>query len=225
MNKADWKKVAVASAISVFVGVVVLVFILARKKKKLSKRKLKQIVEEDLKHWEGITETDPNGLKLVQWYWGLIGKTFSIATLSTSSHRSTYPWSAAYISSLMKRWGAGSRFGYSPSHSNYIVDAKENRENPSDNIFTAFRVSEAPVEVGDIVAVDRGFGINYDNVFRGAQTHTDIVFKVEKNGNAYIAHTIGGNIGDTVQVRQVNLDENKRISDPKYFAVLKNNAI
>jgi hypothetical protein len=225
MTKGDWKKVLVASAISVFVGLAVLVFIIARRKRKLSKSKLKKIVEDDLQRWSGITETSNDGLQMVQWYWALLGLNFSLATLATSTHRSSYPWSAAYISSVMKRWGAGNRFGYSPSHSNYIMDAKEERNNPKGNIFTAYRIQEAPVQVGDLLAVDRGFGINYDNVYRGAQTHTDIVFKVDKSAGGYVAYTVGGNISDTVKVREVPLNADKKIIDTKYFAVLKNTAI
>jgi hypothetical protein len=225
MTKGDWKKIIIASSISIFIGIAVLIFVLTRRNKSLSKARLKKIVEEDLKKWEGIKETDPQGKEMVQWYWGLLGMHFTTDFLSSPSNQSAYPWSAAYISALMYRWGADNRFRYSASHSNYIVDAMEERVSPKGNLFTAFRTTEAPVEIGDIVALDRGFGINYDNIYRGAQTHADVVFKVEKTDNGYVAHTIGGNVSDTVKVRLVPLDQNKRIMDGKYFAVLKNNAL
>lgn len=224
MTKSDWKKVIIASSISIFIGLTVLIFVLVRRKKKLSKNQLNKIIKDDLERWNGIKETDPKGLEMVKFYWGLLGMNFSLSTLSSSIHRSKYPWSAAYISSIMKRWGAADRFGYSPSHSNYIMDAKEERESPQGNIFKAFRISETGLSVGDLVALDRGFGINYDNVFRGASTHTDIVTKIEKTNDGYIAHTIGGNVSDTVKESKVPLDKNKKIIDSRYFAVLKNQA-
>ena len=225
MTKSDWKKVMIASGVSIFVGITILVYVIVKKKKPLSKRGLNKIISDDLNRWQNIKETDSKGLEMVKFYWGLLGMNFSTATLSEYSHRSKYPWSAAYISYVMKRWGAGDKFNYSPSHSNYIVDAKEERANPKGNIFKAFRITEKPVNIGDIVAVDRGYGINYDNVYRGASTHTDIVIDIEKTPTGYLAHTVGGNISDTVKVRKVELDNKKKIIDNDYFAVLKNQSL
>lgn len=222
MTKSDWKKVVIWSSVSIIIGILVLTFVLIRSKQKLKKHKLKRLVDSDIKQWRGINETHPKGLGLIQQYWRVAGHDFSIDQLATGSHRATYPWSAAYISSLMHRWGAGDRFPYSAAHAVYIVDAKRNRTKNTNGIFKAYRTGEVPVEVGDLLAVDRGFGITYDNVRSDSKTHTDLVFDIEKTNGGFIAKTIGGNISDTVKVRSVNLDKTGRVISSNYFAILKN---
>jgi len=130
-------------------------------------------------------------------------------------------WSAAFISYIMKKSGAGSDFKYSTSHSTYITDAVKNRKENNSNPFKAYRPEEVKLEIGDLVGYPRQSGVTYDT--KGAyKAHTDIVIGI-KNG---IAETIGGNIADSVSITKVPLTLDGKIDKSKarnnYFVVIKN---
>ena len=126
-------------------------------------------------------------------------------------------WSAAFISYLMKKAGAGDDFKYSASHSVYIRDAIKNRKEDNKNPFKGYKPEEVKVEKGDLVCYARQGGVGYDTT--GAyKSHCDMVIDVAKDK----ATTIGGNVSNSVSKTEVDLDDNKQIVDPKYFVVIKN---
>lgn len=127
------------------------------------------------------------------------------------------PWSAAFISWVVKRAGGGSNFKYSAGHSYYTVAAKQNRLAGNSNPFKAYRISEATPRVGDIVCLDRGSGATYDSIREGMATHCDIVVEVQPGKLT----TIGGNLSDTVRTTTVTTDANGRINQRGYFAVIR----
>ena len=97
------------------------------------------------------------------------------------------------------------------------------REKDKDTVFWSYAPNEVPVEVGDIVGVTRKSGINYDNVYVGAPTHTDAVFDVQRTSDGFTAYLVGGNVGNKVSITKVYLDSNRMIKDPnKYLVVMKN---
>jgi hypothetical protein len=226
MTKKQWGTVIVASvSISVVAGVIL--FFVIRKnnnRSKLSKKKLIDIVKEDVTYWKGVNEIDEKGATKLKEWWSWIGLNYSLAQLMSSSFQNSHYWSAVYISALMRRWGAGNGFKYSASHSTYIVDGKIARENnDKSKVFHSYRPTEVPVEIGDIVGNSRQAGINYDNIYVGAPTHTDVVYDVVKKGEGYQAYVIGGNLGNTVQIKAIDLDKNKMLINPSnYLTVMKN---
>jgi hypothetical protein len=131
---------------------------------------------------------------------------------------SSQPWSAAFISWVMKKAGAGSAFKYSAAHAAYIKAAKDNRIANNANPFKAYRVSEAAPQVGDLVCKSRaGSGATYDNIRPGTLTHCDIVTDVRRDRLT----TIGGNVRNSVSTTPVATDSRGLITNPSYFAVIK----
>jgi len=225
MTKKQKTAVAIGSVISIFVGLIILAIIVAvNRKKKLSKKDLMNLVREDVDYWKGLSETDKKGAEKLKEWWSWLGFNFSIDQIMSSVFQSKWYWSAVYISALMKRWGAGDRFKYSTSHSEFIIDGKKARENKDkDSIYWSYRPNEVKVEVGDIIGKPRKSGITYDNLYVGAPTHTDIVYDVVKKDNQWYAYIIGGNVGNTVSIKAVKLDSKKKLENPnKYLVVMKN---
>lgn len=177
-----------------------------------------------IKEWEKwgrgvIKETDPRISTTLQDYWASgVGRRYTVTQLRSAAFQSDNPWSAAFISWVMRKAGAGNAFRYSAAHATYIVAAKENRLANNSNPFKAFRIKEVKPELGDLVCKRRaGSGATYDNIRRGMKTHCDIVSSVHQNS----IKVIGGNVNNSVSMRTISIDSNGFISNSRYFAVIK----
>lgn len=114
-----------------------------------------------------------------------------------------HPWSAAFISWVMKTGGAGDKFRYSTLHSVYIYQAIRDRLSNRDAGFWGYRLNEYKPNVGDLICWARQSGIDYDHQNAGVYAgHSDIVVEV----NAQEIFVIGGNVGDSVTKRPFALD-------------------
>lgn len=225
MTKKDWAKIGSATLVSVFLGMIVLaVVVYSKRKKKLSVKKLFSIINDDIEYWNGINETSQKGAEKLKEWWSWIGQNFSINQLKSSTFQSSHYWSAVYISSIMKRWGAGDGFKYSARHSDYICEGiKASQDKDKGKVFWSYRPDEASVNVGDIIAIKREDWVTYDNLCSGAPTHTDIVYRIEKTDYGYNAIVSGGNLSNTRKSSFVKLDKNKKIQNPSSFlAIMKN---
>jgi len=161
-----------------------------------------------------LKEHDPRMRPVLQDYW-LTGVKW---IPSTPRWWSQVPWSAAFISWLMRKAGAGNAFKYSSAHATYIKAAKDNRLANNENPFKAYRINELRPEVGDLVCKSRaGSGANYENIRRGLATHCDVVVEVQPGRLS----TIGGNVDNSVSSTPVRTDANGYINQPGYFAVIK----
>ncbi|TRV03739.1 MAG: DUF2272 domain-containing protein [Microcystis wesenbergii Mw_MB_S_20031200_S109] len=141
-----------------------------------------------------------------------------------------YPWSAAFISFIMKQSGAGDQFKYSVLHATYIVDAVKNRDNPNAS-FRGYPIDWIRPSVGDLICAPRGKNaadVTYQKIAKrdkgDFKSHCDIV--VAKNNNQL--EVIGGNVGDSVAKTIVSLDAQGHIKVTKpdfrpWFVVIKNN--
>ena len=141
------------------------------------------------------------------------------------------PWSAAFISYIMKSSGV-KEFVYSKSHSDYIIKARNNRNSGGSYSWYGYDalLNEAKVEVGDLVCYTRGNSINvtWNNIAPNMQTHCDCVTKIDQS-NIPVAYVIGGNVSDSVTQTTVllnkdltiDLNNNKNNKDKKYIGVLK----
>ena len=114
------------------------------------------------------------------------------------------PWSAAFISWVMKKAGAGNRFRYSTQHSVYIAQSIRDFSSKRDAAgFWGQRLNEYRPAVGDLVCWSRQDGVDYDHQLGGDyKGHSDIVVAVESS-RIWI---IGGNVGDSVTKRPLPLD-------------------
>jgi len=134
-------------------------------------------------------------------------------------------WSAAFISWVARRAGAGSSFRYASAHTTYVAAAKRNRLANNGNPFQAYRVGEIRPQVGDIVCAERKgpdgrwSGVTYDNVDDGQfrASHCDIVVGVGRNHLT----VIGGNVSDSVKDKTIPIDANGLIRHRRVFAVIR----
>jgi hypothetical protein len=226
MNSKQKKVLVISFAVSVFIGAVVLSIILLQKKLKgdLSKNKLKQIIKDDVTYWKGVTETDRKGAEKLKEWWSWIGLNYSVDQLMSSTFQSEHYWSAVYISSVLKRWGAGDRFNYSQRHAEFFHKGKEDRENNvKDALYWTYAPDEVIIEVGDIIGYPRQSGLTYENLYPRAKSHSDIVYDVVKDqdGSGYKAYMSGGNLSNTQKIGYIQLDNDRKLVDPKYYAVMK----
>lgn len=122
----------------------------------------------------------------------------------TLDGRHDVPWSAAFISWVMRSAGAGTRFVYSPQHSVYISrairDLSQQRQAAG---YWCYRLNEQRPATGDIVCWARESGVDYDHQKGGVYAgHADTVTDV-RQGEIDI---VGGNVGDSVSKRTLLLN-------------------
>lgn len=111
-----------------------------------------------------------------------------------------YPWSAAFVSYVMRIAGAGDRFAYSPGHWSYIDAAR--RDGNGDGLFVAERVEEVAPRPGDLICTGRGpdRALRYDDLPAGPYlSHCDIVVAAQ----ARQISVVGGNVDDAVTMKHV----------------------
>ncbi|MEZ4445836.1 MAG: DUF2272 domain-containing protein [Polyangiaceae bacterium] len=169
---------------------------------------------------EGTTkERNPHILPLLQRYWREgAGQSFSLEQLADAGFQKTWPWSAAFVSWVVRQAGGGSDFHYAASHAAYTKAAKTRREAGGAGTFNAYRVSEVAPRPGDIIVKGRaGSGATYDTIQTGMATHGDIVISVSPGQLV----SIGGNLGNSVQKRTVKLDETGHLTGSGHFAVIQ----
>jgi hypothetical protein len=180
-----------------------------------------RVAKEELARWNygRIKETDPRSRDVLRDYWKTgTGNVFTAAQIASPSFQAATPWSAAFISWVMRKAGAGGKFKYSASHSVYTAAAKANRIAQNDSPFKAYRISEVTPRVGDLVCKSRaGSGATYDTIRPGMKTHCDIVTGAGPDG----LEVVGGNVSNSVSKGRVHLDSAGHIKDPNYFAVIR----
>ena len=136
----------------------------------------------------------------------------------------SWPWSAAFISWVMKTGGAGNRFRYSTQHSVYISQAiRDHLQNRPEAGYWGWRLNELKPNIGDLVCWSREPGVDYDHQKSGDYAgHCDIV--IEVTSSEVIA--IGGNVGDCVTRRPLALSGgflSPTIQNGEYvFAIMHN---
>jgi hypothetical protein len=174
------------------------------------------LANKELNRWGRgtIKESDPRLRSVIEDYW----RSGPGYKPGGPNWWSAVPWSAAFISWLMRKAGAGADFKYSGSHAAYTAAAKQNRLANNNIPFKAYRITEVDPRVGDLVCKSRaGSGATYDNITPGMATHCDIVTTVEPNRLI----TVGGNVSNSVKQTQVRTDASGHINQPGYFAVIK----
>jgi hypothetical protein len=161
-----------------------------------------------------IKEDNPQIRPVLVDYWATGAKT----RLSEPGWWSKYPWSAAFISWVMNKSGAGGAFPYAAGHAVYISRTKQNRLANSNNPFKAYRITEVQPRIGDLVCRSRaGSGATYDNIRPGMTTHCDIVTAVQPGSLT----SIGGNVKNSVSMTKVPTNASGFVSKPGYFAVIR----
>ncbi|MFW5941378.1 MAG: DUF2272 domain-containing protein [bacterium] len=192
------------------------------------KAKVVQLANQEWARWHNgskKTETDPEMTPVLQDYYKTgVRKEVPADRLQDPAWQENNPWSAVFISWLMRAAGAGDRFHYSRAHQRYIAAAKRNRErDDTHNPFWAFAIDEVAPQVGDLVCAERAnSGATYENIDDGFKaTHCDVVTEV-RPGRLTV---VGGNVSNTVGKKTVRTDDEGLIirngRQRRFFAVLK----
>jgi V8-like Glu-specific endopeptidase len=206
------------------------------------RQRIAEVAEREWRNWgQGtLSETAPAATQLlIEYYKVGVKRSRTTAELRSKSWQAKHPWSAVFVSYVMRVAGAGASFGYSAAHTGYVVAAKQAAAKHNAAKFRAFRIRQVPLEVGDVVCRDRVsiqngkcFGTTFNNVESGGHSHGEIV--VEVNPQLGYAITVGGNTsqeypkkglsGNTAGKHKIKID-GRGVVIPQgkcaYFAVLK----
>jgi hypothetical protein len=172
-----------------------------------------------------LRETDAAATPVLGKYYRVgVGATVPEAQLRSAGFQAKNPWSAVFISYVLRTAGAGPAFAYSRAHQTYVRAARRNRlEGRTGNPFWAYRVEEIAPRVGDLVCAARsGSGATYDNIGDGQirATHCDVVTEVEPGR----IRVIGGNVDQSVTARWRRTGPDGRLDrtgdQTDFFAVL-----
>ena len=135
------------------------------------------------------------------------------------SNDGRYAWSAAFISYIMRIDGAGDRFPYSPTHSDYINAARQVSLGQVSGGQPGSAVSAEPPDayapqLGDLICLSRGKGrpltfadLPTADAFPG---HCDMVVGVTPGQLS----VVGGNVDDSVTMKHVPVTADGKLSPP-----------
>lgn len=196
-----------------------LVYVLKNSMSKFKRKVLFQSNTES-KKWEEFNETDPATSEIIQDYWARgANLDYSISEIENPEWQNTHPWSAAFISWVMKVSGAGREFLYSSRHADYVRDSIQQKQLESKAKFKGYRLTEKKPEVTDIVCKRRlNSQATYDNVPVNSTLHCDIVTKVNKKD----IEVVGGNIYNKVNKANLTLDDKGYLNQTDYFVLIRN---
>ena len=138
------------------------------------------------------------------------------------------PWSAAFISHLMKTAGfTPSEFAFSDSHADYVraalaASAAEAAGGEAGHAFRACDAATTPPRAGDLLCATRAstagtveFAALRDAMDArpaGFPMHCDLVVRADEGGDGAL-ETIGGNVVNSVTLSRMRLDASKVLSD------------
>ncbi len=200
-----------------------IVYIIYRKGKiGRNQKRLQNLADSDKKKWAGKKETDKDMSDTLVRYWKSVGLNFTNQQMQSPTFQSQYPWSASYLTHLVKN--SGYNFKGGASHSTYAVKGKSDRDLKIKNSFWAFRPKERKkIEVGDILIKNRdGGNYNYDTIRSGVKSHGDIIVDIKTENGIKTAYYQGGNLSNTVLRGKIKLDKNGLLPiDSPYFLQLK----
>lgn len=164
----------------------------------------------------------------VREMWAAIGEPYDGA--STYPNGEEVPWSAAFISWVVRRAGpAYANFQFASSHSVFVNNAIKARvTGRTDKPFWGYRITEQRPELGDIIQRNRGkgaFTYSYAENHSEYSSHSDIVIEVTPD----VVRVMGGNVSDTVStgtdLQEYTLDANGFLEPgQRVIALLKNRA-
>jgi hypothetical protein len=121
---------------------------------------------------------------------------------------SNFAWSAAFVDYVMRMAGAGRRFPYSPTHSDYINAARQS----SGWVITALHPSTYAPQRGDLICMSRGTRrIHYADLPTGRfPGHCDMVVSIRPGS----LDVIGGNVDNSVSMKHIPVTANGYLANP-----------
>ena len=150
--------------------------------------------------WVGLPLGNPDD--------GFTGKHTANGQLFPADQDANYAWSAAFIDYVMRTAGAGNRFPYSSTHSDYINAA---RRHDQGIVVTAERPEAYAPQPGDLICMWRGHhSIRYDDLPTGRfPGHCDIVVGIKPGA----LQVIGGNVENSVSMKSVPVTTDGHLAD------------
>lgn len=177
------------------------------------KVKTVNVARREYEKWRGdgvLRETDSAAVRYEQAYWEIVGRKYTRKEMRSQRWQDDHPWSAAFISFVLKEAGAGGQFPYAETHSNYIVWARENAKNKQAALYAAYSTCDTAAawpQPGDLLCKNRdGMRYTLAGLRAGNISHCDIVVEVDTLNRCL--YTIGGNLNNSVTRRMICLDEN-----------------
>lgn len=159
--------------------------------------------------WQGLDYGEPDG----RW----TGKHDQNGIEFPRSVDGQFAWSAAFIDYVMRMAGAGSRFPYSPAHSDYINAARTR----DDLVVKALPITGYAPQLGDLICMWRAnHPVTYAELPAGPfPGHCDIV--VARHPGSL--DVVGGNVDNAVALKHVPVGPAGLVNDPDYpyFVVLR----
>jgi hypothetical protein len=135
--------------------------------------------------------------------------TIEVPSPSTARKISDTPWSAAFISYVMKT--SNTPFPSSASHTGYAQPLRNGYGG-----WKTLNPATTPLEAGDIILQNRsGNTLTFDSNWSG-NSHGDIITEVTNS----TAKGIGGNVAQTVYKSSFNLNKGK-LASSNFFAILR----
>jgi hypothetical protein len=157
--------------------------------------------------WEGLNPGDPDS--------GWTGKHDGSGIEFPASQDGSHAWSAAFVSYVMRIAGAGARFPYSASHSDYIDAAKRQALGQVTGwVVTTQRVESYAPQPGDLICMGRANAheLRYDDLPAGHfPGHCDFVVDTSVQGQISV---IGGNIDDAVTMKHIPVTTDGKLATP-----------
>ena len=119
-----------------------------------------------------------------------------------------FAWSAAFVDYVMRTAGAGRRFPYSPTHSDYINAARQS----SGWVIAALHPSTYAPQRGDLICMSRGNRrIQYADLPTGRfPGHCDMVVSIRPGS----LDVIGGNVDNSVSMKHIPVTANGYLGNP-----------
>jgi hypothetical protein len=143
------------------------------------------------------------------------GKHDASGNIFPANEDGNYAWSAAFVSYVMRIAGAGPRFPYSASHSDYIDIAKQQaRDHSLQWLVTAERPESYAPQPGDLICIGRASArdLRYDDLPAGHfPGHCDIVVDTTVPGQISV---VGGNVDDAVTMKHVPVTADGKLATP-----------
>lgn len=137
--------------------------------------------------------------KYVREMWAAIGEPYDGRSRYASGE--DVPWSAAFISWVVRKAGAAyAKFQFASSHSVFVNNAIKARvTGRTDKPFWGYPISDKKPELGDIIQRNRSGGnysFSYAENHSNYASHSDIVVEVTPD----VVRVVGGNVGDSVRL-------------------------
>ena len=189
-----------------------------------------RVALEQFRRWRpgggsALVETSPAASPILREYYRVgVGTTVTDAQMQSAAFQASHPWSAVFVSYVMRTAGAGPAFAYSARIRPTSARRGSNRlTRNTANPFWAFRATEVAPRVGDLVCAARmRSGATYDNIGdpQTRPTHCDVVVEVRPGR----IRVIGGNVGQTVGEKWLRTLPDGRLSlvgaQSRLFAVI-----